>query len=216
MFTGIIQEVGKIKELKSLGGGIRIRVSAQSLARRLKVNDSVAVNGVCQTVVEKSAKAFTVVAVEETLRKTTFGEIRAGQEVNLELPLKMNDLLGGHLLMGHVDTVGRIIRITREKTGTDYVIGLPAEFLRYIVYTGSVAVDGVSLTVAEVLPDAFRVAIIPHTMEKTIFHRYSEGEGVNIEVDIIGKYVEKLLAGSGGGEVKKVFPSVEELKEQGF
>ncbi len=216
MFTGIIQEVGKIKAVERLGGGIRITVSSPSLAGRLKVNDSVAVDGVCQTVVKKSAKAFTVVAVEETLRKTTFGKLRSGQEVNLELPLKLSDLLGGHLLMGHVDTVGKIVEIRREKTGTDYVIGLPAEFLRYIVYTGSIAVDGVSLTVAEVRSDAFRVAIIPHTMEKTIFRRYEVGQEVNIEVDVIGKYVEKLLAGRGGGEVKKAFPSVEDLKDQGF
>ncbi len=216
MFTGIIQDIGTIRNVEPLGGGRRYTVASSLLAPRLAVNDSVAINGVCQTVVAKSGEMFEVVAVEETLRKTTFGQLHGGQLVNLELPLRLNDLLGGHLLLGHVDTVGTVIGITPEQTGTDYVIGLSQEFLRYVVFTGSIAVDGVSLTVAELRPDAFRVAIIPHTMEKTIFRTHNVGQPVNIEVDIIGKYIERLMAEKEGDKRKKPFLSVQELKDRGY
>jgi riboflavin synthase len=218
MFTGIVQEVGRIERIEPLGGGIRITVGATETAPKLRVNDSVAINGVCQTVVAVASNSFTVVAVEETLKKTTFASLRDGARVNLELPLRLNDLLGGHLMLGHVDTVGTVRKIDRQKTGADYLFELPSAFLKYVVYTGSVAIDGVSLTVAEVMGDSIRVAIIPHTMEKTIFSDYMPLAKVNIEVDVLGKYVEKLLSSNAetANAHNKVQLSIDNLKSLGY
>jgi riboflavin synthase len=219
MFTGIIQEVGAIDEVVSLGGGIRLTVKAPSLAGRLKVNDSIAINGVCQTVVERRGELFDVVAVEETLKKTAFGRLRSGNGVNLELPLRVDDLLGGHLVLGHVDTVATILSVERRVTSTMYEIGLPEKMMHYLVHTGSVSVDGVSLTVAELGAASFRVSIIPHTIEKTIFGTYREQSVVNIEFDVIGKYIERMLRGgirpvvdgtAGGSQ------TIDRLRENGY
>lgn len=169
MFTGLIQDVGTIVQLTKMDGGLRLKVRSAALAPELNVSDSVAINGVCQTVVQRQTESFEVIAIEETLKKTTFGNLRLSDSVNLELPLRWNDRLGGHLVLGHVDTVATVLNIQELHESSVYELSVSPSFQQYIVFTGSVALDGVSLTVAELLESSFRVAIIPHTMEKTIF-----------------------------------------------
>ncbi len=195
MFTGIIQEIGKIIDLRPEGGGIHLAVAAPRHLAGLAVNDSVALNGVCLTVIAKSIEAFETVAVEETLRKTALKSLRTGSEVNLELPMKLDDRLGGHLVLGHVDTVGRIAAREALETSWLFTIDIPPEFYRLVVPTGSIAIDGVSLTIARLEGTTVGISIIPHTMDNTIFHRYQIGDEVNVEFDLIGKYVERLMAG---------------------
>ncbi|HUN66800.1 MAG TPA: riboflavin synthase [Bacteroidota bacterium] len=213
MFTGIIQDVGRIVGAAPLGGGIRLNIHSR-LAEKLKVSDSVAVNGVCQTVVARDTQSFEVVAVEETLKKTTFSGIKGGENVNLELPVRPEELLGGHLVQGHVDLVAKVGSVEQLATSTVYEIQLPAEKMHYLVHTGSIAVDGVSLTVAEVLNASFKVAIIPHTLDKTIFPEYRPGTGVNIEFDVIGKYIERMLRAGIGQQGGRY--SVDDLRANGF
>ncbi len=193
MFTGIIEEVGHIESIESLGRGIRIRVTAPKLTAELSVNDSVAINGVCETVVQRGATWFDVEAVEETLKKTTFSSLRPGEAVNLELPMRFNSRLGGHLVLGHVDTVGEITQVEHRDNSRMYSIRIPEQFLRYVVPVGSIAIDGVSLTIAELSFNIVRVSIIPHTLQHTIFALYRTGSRVNLEFDVIGKYIEQLL-----------------------
>lgn len=193
MFTGIIQEIGKVTNLHQRGGGISFAVAAPRSSKELKVNDSVAINGVCQTVVAKEGTSFSVVAVEETLAKTTLRELRAQASVNIELPLQLGDRLGGHLVSGHVDTVGVIESIERRETSWFFGISIPSQFRRYVIPVGSIAVDGVSLTIASVEGSMVGVSIIPHTMENTIFTSYSPKSKVNLEFDMIGKYIEQMV-----------------------
>lgn len=218
MFTGLIQDVGKIVQVTKMEGGLRLEVRSSSLAPQLTVSDSVAMNGVCQTVVRQQSETFEVVAVEETLKKTTFGDLRMADSVNLELPLRWNDRLGGHLVLGHVDTVATILDIQKLHESTMYELSVPPAFLQYIVFTGSVALDGVSLTVAELLEASFRVAIIPHTMAKTIFPLYRSGSKVNIEFDVIGKYIERMMSlrVHQNPSARKADFSIEDLRESGF
>ncbi len=193
MFTGIVTERGKIVRAESTGGGLRLTIHAPASAAELSVNDSVSVNGACQTVIRTEGETFDVEAMEETLRKTTLGGLKPGADVNLELPLKMEDRLGGHVVLGHVDTTGTIASRQALESSTIFRIDVPAEFSKYIVPVGSIAVDGVSLTIARVERNSFDVSIIPHTMEKTGFASLRPGDPVNLEFDIIGKYVERLL-----------------------
>jgi riboflavin synthase len=193
MFTGLIEEIGTIKSLRPEGGGFRIVVSASKITEDLQIDDSVSINGVCQTVVACNSKSFEAVAVEETLRKTTFGRLRAGDSVNLERALKVGDRLGGHFVQGHVDCVGEIRSIVKERTAVNLWISFPIEFGKYIVNTGSICVNGISLTSARVENNLFMVAVIPHTWENTTFKAAKVGDSVNLEFDIIGKYIEKLM-----------------------
>ncbi len=215
MFTGIINEVGRVVEVSSLGGGIRIVVKAPRTSPQLGVSDSVSVNGVCQTVVEKSQDLFAAVAVEETLTKTTLGHLRLQAPVNLELPLQLGDRLGGHMVLGHVDCVGSIQSIQRIHTSTLFEITFPLPFKRYIIPVGSVAIDGVSLTVASLGSDTITVSIIPYTLENTIFSEYVHGSEVNLEFDVIGKYVERLLA-TNNEKGESLAISLDQLKAWGY
>jgi riboflavin synthase len=196
MFTGIIREVGRIQAVTN-SGGIRLTIEAPQSTADLNVNDSISVNGVCQTVVECSGHAFSVHAVEETLRKTTLGELKAGDPVNLELPLRLSDRLGGHLVQGHVDGIGVVHSVLPEHSSHLISIELNKEFMRYVIPVGSIAIDGVSLTVARVSENRVTVAIIPHTMENTSFGRLKSGSRVNVELDLVGKYLERLLEPEG-------------------
>ena len=195
MFTGIIEEIGIISKVLKNGGGLRIHIAAPLSSSELSVNDSVAINGVCQTVISKATGSFEVEAVEETMKKTTFGSLKAGNEINLELPLKLDERLGGHLVLGHVDGTGEIVKIDKRENSWIFSIMIPGEFLHYVVPVGSISIDGVSLTIANVDQNIAKVSIIPHTMEKTIFKNYNVRNLVNLEFDIIGKYIERLLAG---------------------
>jgi riboflavin synthase len=197
MFTGLIEEIGTIKTISPLGGGMTLEVTAKKILDDVKVDDSISIEGVCQTVVSVSNSSFVVEAVEETLRKTNFNKLSIGKKVNLERAMKLSDRLGGHLVQGHADCTGTIRQIRRETTGILIQVAYPSEFARYLVRTGSVCVNGVSLTVARLDGASFTVSIIPHTFNNTTFQFLRNGEAVNLEFDIIGKYLEKLI---GGGE----------------
>lgn len=217
MFTGIIEEIGTITDVSPIGGGVRIRMFASSSARELKVSDSVAINGACLTIIAKNPDEFDVEAVEETLKKTTLGSMALGDHCNLELPVRVHDRMGGHFVLGHVDTVGHILNI-EERTGSWlFTIEVPGQYERYLIPVGSIAIDGVSLTIAEVKDNVIMISIIPYTMENTVFKFYQAGENVNVEFDMVGKYVEKLVTDRyGEPAVRKKLFGVEELRELGY
>ena len=193
MFTGIIEEIGVIERRESAGTGIKLRIRAPRSAQELNIHDSVSINGVCHTVTWRDDHSFDVESVEETLKKTSIRGLHPGNQVNLELPMRLNERLGGHLVLGHVDATG-IVKEIEKREGSWFVwIDLPESFKRYLVRVGSISIDGVSLTIAEMNDDAIAVSIIPYTMEHTIFRWYKKGSIVNIEFDIIGKYLSKLL-----------------------
>lgn len=199
MFTGIIEEVGMVAGVRDLGGGKRLTIEA-ALAPELRVDQSVSINGACQTVVEVDPEqgTFAVDTIEETLRKTTFGSLEAGTPVNLERAVKAGDRLDGHFVQGHVDTTATIVRVEREDTDRLYTIEFDPEYAAYLIPVGSIAVDGISLTVARLEESTFTVAIIPHTYEKTtVADTWAEGAAVNLEFDLIGKYVARSLTASG-------------------
>lgn len=190
---------------------------APSVAEDLAVGDSVSVDGVCLTAVEVAKNRVSVELSAETLRRTTLGSKRPGDRCNLERPLRLGARLGGHLVTGHIDGVGSVVDVKPEAQGLWVTIEAPAEVMRYIVAKGSVAVDGISLTVAEVESEAFSVAIIPHTAEVTTIGSARSGSRVNIEADIIGKYVERFVAERlGGEEPQRDSLTTEFLAEHGF
>ncbi len=193
MFTGIIRELGKIDAIQHVGGGVHFSIAAPASTPQLEIGDSVAVNGVCLTVISKDEKKFTVEAVEETLKKTTMAALRQGTMVNLELAMTLNERLSGHLVLGHVDGVGVVHAIDRRERSWVFEVEIPGQFSRYVIPVGSIAIDGVSLTVAELRGRLVRVSIIPHTFFNTTFQFLTTGSRVNIEFDIIGKYIERLL-----------------------
>lgn len=195
MFTGLIEEIGTIRTLRPQGGGYRISVSAQAIMDDVAIDDSIAINGVCQTVVARTATTFDVEAVEETMKKTTFGYLRAGDSVNLERAMKLGARMGGHIVQGHVDCRAEVVRIKELGTSWMLTVRVPDVFMKYIVPVGSICLHGVSLTVAEVEDTLVTVAVIPHTWRVTVLHDLSSGSAVNIECDIIGKYIEKLVMG---------------------
>jgi riboflavin synthase len=188
MFTGLVQQLGT---LTSLEGG-RLAVTA-TLAGELSVGDSVAVNGACLTATSVTPGAFTADVMEETLRRTALGALRPGDPVNLELPLRAADRLGGHFVQGHVDGVGTVAAVHDEGFSRLVEIEAEAGLMRYVVEKGSIAVDGVSLTVASLAEGTFGVSLIPETLERTTLGRASPGDSVNLEVDVLAKYVERLM-----------------------
>lgn len=194
MFTGLIEEGGRVAGIRPAEQGARLEVAAQCVLDGLEPGDSVAVNGACLTAVEIGPEGFAVDCVAETLRRTSLGGLAVGDRVNLERPMRLGDRLDGHLVQGHVDGVGTVRAATPEGESTVLEISAPAGLLRYIVEKGSIAVDGVSLTVAARRPDAFTVALIPHTMSVTTLGPQAVGRAVNLEVDVVAKYVESLAA----------------------
>lgn len=216
MFTGIIEELGTVISSEKSSGSLIITIKAERTTSELKTNDSVCVNGVCQTVVRKDKTSFTVQAVEETLAKTTLANLKKASRANLELPLRIGDRLGGHFVQGHVDCVGSVVSIEKRESSWLVAIRIPISFTRYVVPIGSIAIDGVSLTVASVKECDVTVSIIPHTLDNTIFTDYEKGSQVNLEFDIIGKYVEKQF-GTGGREPgDKSSLSEDKLKGWGY
>lgn len=198
MFTGIIEEVGRVAQVKDLGGGKRFTIEA-AMASELHVDESVSINGACQTIVDVDAEAetFAVVSIEETLRKTTFGALTEGDPVNLERAMRADSRLDGHFVQGHVDATGTIVRVEREDTDWLYRIRFDEQFAAYLIPVGSIAIDGISLTVARLKNDTLTVAIIPHTYEHTNVPTWTEGAAVNLEFDMIGKYVVRALTRDG-------------------
>jgi riboflavin synthase len=197
MFTGIIEEVGTVEALTALPGGGQEMKVACSFAETCHEDESISINGVCHTVTAFDADTFTVQSVEETLRKTSLGELQKGSLVNLERSLTLQKGIEGHLVQGHVDTTGTITAIEKEETGWLITIHYPEEFSTMIVGRGSITVEGISLTVARESGNEFVVALIPYTREHTNFKQKTEGDKVNLEFDVIGKYVVKYLAGLG-------------------
>ncbi|HMD13404.1 MAG TPA: riboflavin synthase, partial [Bacteroidota bacterium] len=178
-------------------------------------DSSIAIRGVCETVVAKKGTVVDVVAVEETLKKTTLGNLTKGSKVNLELPIRFNERLGGHLVLGHVDSFGSVIGIEQRSTSWMFSVKIPKPFLKYVVPIGSIAVDGVSLTIAELKNDIVRISIIPHTMEHTIFGSYQSGTEVNLEFDIVGKYIERFTMLQDSQSRPDMFTE-RNLREMGF
>ncbi len=194
MFTGIVEGKGSVMRLIRRGGGARLEVLAPQFVNELNVGDSIAVNGACVTVVEKNAEAFAADLVPETVARTNLGILQLGEDVNLERPVRAADRLGGHIVQGHVDAVGAVR--SRRRVGAQEVmeINIPFELSRYFAPQGSVALDGVSLTVVAVDRDRFRVALIPHTVSATTLGLKQQGAAVNVEVDVLSKYVERHMA----------------------
>jgi len=193
MFTGLVQDLGTIAAAERDGDGTRM-VIATSLAREIREGDSVAVNGVCLTATNVQDDAFAVDVMHETLARSSLGEAAAGSRVNLELSLRASDRLGGHIVQGHVDGLGAVLDARDDGFARLVSIGAPPELLRYVVEKGSIAVNGVSLTVVAVREDRFSVSLIPETLERTTLGAAAPGTPVNLEVDVVAKYVEKLVA----------------------
>ena len=190
VFTGIIEELGTIKGVRRQSEGIRLSVSAKVVMDGMKTGDSIAVNGACLTVTEFDSVSFTADVSGETVNRTNIGKLRVGEKVNLERPMKLSDRLGGHLVSGHIDGIGVIRGVERRGGMSIFTIEVPAEFKKYLIIKGSVAIDGISLTVNEVKGNRFTVTIIPHTAEMTTLGFKKAGDIVNLEADMIGKYVE--------------------------
>ena len=193
MFTGIVEEVGTVEGIRRGSRSAVLALRARAVLEDLKLGDSVAVNGVCLTVVSLESGGFSADVMHETLSRSTLGELRPGSPVNLERAMAANGRFGGHMVAGHVDGTGEIARIARDGSALWYTIQAGPEVLHYVVEKGSIAVDGISLTVARVGAGDFSVSVIPHTARATVLGLRRAGDRVNLECDIIGKYVEKLL-----------------------
>jgi riboflavin synthase len=214
MFTGIIQEVGKVIAVAQQEEKRRLTVACSKLLPELKQGDSMAVSGVCLTAVDLSNQSFTADLAQETWKRTSFSRIQEGALVNLELPMRASGRFDGHIVQGHVDGTGRFVSLAPIKGGNDYLltIHVPSELTRYIVNKGSLAIEGISLTVAAAEGVEVRVAIIPQTAEITNLGSFQPGDPVNLEVDVIAKYVEKMIAPSKAQSVL----TIEELVRTGF
>ena len=185
MFTGIVEELGTVRRIE----GGRVQIGTVAVIEGAAIGDSIAINGCCLTVVGLGPHWFDADITDESFARTNLGDLKAGDPVNLERPMRVNDRLGGHIVQGHVDAVGEVVSPT-----PDLQVRIASDLMRYVVEKGSITVDGVSLTVVKALPDGFTVALIPHTAEVTTLGRRQPGERVNIEVDLIAKYVEKMMS----------------------
>ena len=214
MFTGIVEEVGRVSHIEQHGENRRITVSASEVPKELKPGDSVAVSGVCLTALNIKPDSFCADLAPETWARTSFSRINNGALVNLELPMKADGRFGGHIVQGHVDGVGKLIALDRIAASENWWlrIELPPEVEKYIVYKGSISIEGISLTVAQLEGRICTVAIIPHTVEMTNLNSLKPGDPINLEADLIAKYVEKMM-GKQAGESSL---TVEELVRQGF
>ncbi len=194
MFTGLVGSIGEVERAERTGDGTRLSIAAAGLAGELAEGDSVAVNGVCLTATAVDGGAFSADVMAETLSRSSLGPVDAGDRVNLELPLRASDRLGGHVVQGHVDGVGDVRSIAQDGFARLVEVGADPALLRYVVEKGSIAVDGVSLTVAAIGADSFTVSLIPETLERTTLGSVEPGRRVNLEVDVLAKYVEKLAS----------------------
>lgn len=214
MFTGIVERLGVIESLEHRQDGGRLRVRAPQLAPQLKISGSIAVNGCCLTVIEKSAEWFSADLSGETLRRTAFGEMKPGAQVNLERPLTAGKEFGGHFVQGHVDGVGRVTRLAPEGDNWWLGVRVPGEIERYVAMKGSIAIDGVSLTVAALRDSIAEVAVIPFTYAQTNIREMTLGGAVNIECDILAKYVERILEARENPPSSRL--TIERLVKEGF
>jgi riboflavin synthase len=217
MFTGIIEEVGVLEELATGEGFGVIKVKCNKVLEDTKIGDSIATNGVCLTVREMDTHSFKAEVMGETLAKSNLGDLKNEDKLNLERALRFSDRLGGHIVSGHIDGSGDIVSIKEEKDGTWFTISASKDVLRYIIYKGSIGIDGVSLTVAYVDDEVFKVSVIPHTLENTILFSKKINSKVNLECDLVGKYIEKLFAPKDENkEINKSNITMEFLMNNGF
>ena len=218
MFTGLIEGVAKVVRLSPSGEAARLRLDLAALAEGVAVGDSVAVNGACLTATLATGPVVEFDVSAETIRVTTLGSLRTGDEVNIERPLRVGDRLGGHFVLGHVDAIGTVASVERSAGQTTLQVTAGPEVIACLVAKGSIAVDGISLTVADIGADRFLVAIIPHTLQSTTLRNKSVGDCVNIELDVIGKYVAQLMAHARGRAVPQTGTGLTEqfLQEHGF
>jgi len=212
MFTGIIEEIGKVKHIKKGPKSIALTITAHKVLNDTLVGDSISTNGVCLTVTHINSQEFTVDVMYETLKRTNMQGISINQVVNLERALTLKSRLGGHMVSGHIDGIGKLISITREDIANVLTINTSKDITKYIIKKGSVTVDGISLTVVDVDQVSFKVSIIPHTENQTTLLIKKVGDLLNIECDMIGKYVEKLLQGNENGK----YLTLESLKTYGY
>jgi riboflavin synthase len=214
MFTGIIEEIGKIEGITPIAGGITIRIHSDKIIEDVAVNDSVCIDGVCLTVINKSKNTFLVDAVGATLEKTTFHNIRADAYVNLERSVRLSDRLGGHLVQGHVNGIGSISEI--KKLGENYLVKIivPEDLEKYLIKEGSIAINGISLTIADLNRNEISISVIPHTWQNTNLKDKDVNDKVNVEIDILAKYVEKLLTRNHNSSDQNITGSW--LKEIGY
>ena len=194
MFTGIVEEIGIIDSIIDKPLGMRFKISAIKIMEDLKIGDSIAVNGVCLTVVNCTDNSFFLDIVDETLEKSNLGDLKKGDDVNLERSLKVSDRFGGHIVQGHIETIGVILDKQKKDDGALVSIGLDPEWMRYCIPKGSIAIDGISLTIAKIEANIIKVALIPHTLKNTTLGKKNKSDTLNIETDIIGKYVTNLLS----------------------
>jgi riboflavin synthase len=216
MFTGIVEEMGAVTSMEQTLGGTRLTILASTVLGDLKIGDSISINGTCLTVVAKNERSFVVEVSPETLSVTTLGRLAGGAPVNLERAMKINERLGGHLVAGHVEGVGTIRGRRQEGNAIMLVLEAPPEILRYCVHKGSITVDGISLTINDVTDHAFSVAVIPHTAAVTTLGLKQVGDQVNLESDLIGKFVERLL--QQRSQTPKTTPIIDKdyLKKRGL
>jgi riboflavin synthase len=214
MFTGIVEEVGRVTRIEQRGENRRITVAAANIAKELKTGDSIAVSGVCLTAIDIGPGSFCADLAPETWARTSFSRMHEGALVNLELPMKADGRFGGHIVQGHVDGVGKLVALERIADSENWWlrIELPGDVEKYTVYKGSISIEGISLTVAKLEGRSCTVAIIPHTVEMTNLNSLRPGDPVNLEADLIAKYVEKMM----GREPAESAFTVEELVQQGF
>jgi len=214
MFTGIIEEVGRITRIEQRGENRRITIAAERTPKELRTGDSVSVSGVCLTAIDIKSGSFCADLAPETWTRTSFSRIREGGLVNLELPMKADGRFGGHIVQGHVDGVGKLMAFDRIADSENWwlEIELPNDVEKYTVFKGSISIEGISLTVAKLEQHHCTVAIIPHTVEMTNLHSLKPGDPVNLEADLIAKYVEKMMRGESAASSL----TIEELVEQGF
>jgi len=214
MFTGLIEEIGNITQVVPIPGGNSLNIGCSKIIEDIDVDDSICVNGVCLTAIKIEKNSFWVEAVGATLEKSTFADITSPSSVNLERSLRLNDRLGGHLVQGHVNGIGIITEI--KKLGDNYLIkvDVPSDLERYLIKEGSIAINGISLTIAELEENTVSISVIPHTWKNTNFNSRKIGDKVNIEIDILAKYIEKLIKKSESQPSK--INSENWLKELGY
>lgn len=212
MFTGLIEEIGAIQTIHPVADGLRLQIHCHEILTDVAVDASVSVNGVCLTVVQYASSSFQADAVAETVARTNLKKLTPGSRVNLERALRLSDRLGGHFVQGHVDGTGQIVRFERRPNNTLLTIKAPLELAPLMIPKGSIAIDGVSLTIAALSESLVTIAVIPHTLEKTIIKYYSVGDEVNLEADLIGKYLSRFVNTTPDGNQL----TLDKLKKHGF
>lgn len=215
MFTGIVEEIGTVEKITLVGNFAKIDINAKKVLKDIEIGDSIATNGVCLTVIKLNKSSFTADIMEETLNKSNLKNLKKGDKVNLERALKLTDRLNGHIVSGHIDGVGFVEKVDKKDNAIWLTVNAEVNLIKYIIYKGSITIDGVSLTVAEVESNTFKVSIIPHTQMNSIITKKKIGSKVNLECDLVGKYIEKFMNFNGTGN-KKHGINIEFLSKNGF